>query len=86
MSTDANWLGINAGAITGFGGAEPGGGSGGVASGVDASVTSPSISGAPLYSPDNPLFWFGLFLLAAAGLIVVSTSVKAGPLRASAKA
>jgi hypothetical protein len=86
MATDASWLGIGPGAITGFGGQGADHGSGGVSSGVSGAAQTAAGAAPPLYSPDNPLFWFGLFLLAAAGLIVVSGSVKAGPFRASARA
>jgi hypothetical protein len=81
--TDANWAGINPGTITGFGGSQVGSGSGGVASGVDAAVATPAAATPPLYSPQNPLFWFAAFLAAGAGLFHLSTHVKAGPAKGS---
>lgn len=81
-----SWLGISPGSVTGFGAGQADSGSGGVTSGVEGSVVTRTGAGAPLYSPDNPLFWFGAALLLAAGLIHVSTSVKAGPLKANVSA
>jgi hypothetical protein len=80
---DDTWLGISPQAITGFGGTQVGSGSGGVASGVDASITTPEAANPPLYSPQNPLFWLGVLLLAAGGLFHLSTSASAGPAKAS---
>ena len=56
-------------------------GAGGLESGVAAATRTGN--DAPLWSPDNPLFWFGGFLLAAFGLVFVSTHIKAGPVRAN---
>jgi len=82
--SDTLWAGINPSSITGFGGSLPGGGSGGVVSGVESAVATRANPNAPLYSPDNPLFWVGLLLLAAAGAIYLSTSVKVGPIKGKA--
>lgn len=41
-------------------------------------------SGAPFYSPQHPLFVFGLLLAAAAGLVGVAGSARFGPARAAA--
>jgi len=37
-----------------------------------------------LYSPDNPLFWFGLVLAATVGLVAVSGSVRLGKAKVAA--
>lgn len=39
---------------------------------------------APLWSPQNPLLWFGVILGATAGLIGLTVSGRAGPVAASA--
>jgi hypothetical protein len=78
-----SWAGINPASITGFNGAEPGGGSGGVTAGVESAVGTAATSNAPLYSPENPLFWFALLLAGATGLFFVSTHVKVGPAKGS---
>jgi hypothetical protein len=83
-TTDSDWDSISPQSITGFGGTQPGGGSGGVTPGVINSVATPESQAPPLWSPDNPLFWFGALLLAAAGFLYVSTEVKAGPFKAEA--
>jgi hypothetical protein len=75
---------LSPGAVTGFGDGQADQGSGGVRSGVQNAVTA-SQGAAPLYSPDNPLFWFGAILLVAVGAITVSTSVDLGPLRGKAR-
>jgi hypothetical protein len=77
------WQGISPASITGFGGTQVGSGSGGITSGVDATVTTAETATPPLWSPQNPLFWFGVFLLAAGGLFHLSTTVKAGPVKDS---
>jgi hypothetical protein len=82
------WMGIGP-QMFGFGTAGPGGqtGAGGSApesSGVSNTVMTPGAANPPLWSPDNPLFWFGLILAATAGLLTVSTSIDAGPLRGKA--
>jgi hypothetical protein len=87
MDTDtlsSDWSGINPAAITGFNGAQPGGGSGGVTPGVESAVQTAASSNPPLWSPQNPLFWFGAFLAAAGGLFHLSPHVKAGPLSGNA--
>jgi hypothetical protein len=38
---------------------------------------------APIYSPENPLFWLGALLVVATGAIYVSTSFKVGPAKGS---
>ncbi|MGA2835505.1 MAG: hypothetical protein ABSF84_02800 [Acidimicrobiales bacterium] len=83
MGPDTTWAGINPANITGFGGTQPGNGSGGVQSGVDGTVTTAESANPPLYSPQNPLFWLGVLLLAAGGLFHLSTSASAGPAKAS---
>jgi hypothetical protein len=82
----ANWLDINPGAITGYGGVGTDQGSGGVSSGMSGAAQTASGPTPPLWSPDNPLFWFGAFLAAASGFIFISTHVKVGPVSASASA
>jgi len=79
-----DWSSINPGTVTGFGTGYTDGGSGGVTSGVESSVVTRSAGHAPLYSPDNPLFWFAALLLVTVGLVQVSTKVKAGPFHGSA--
>lgn len=75
---------VTPGMVTGFGAGMADRGSGGVASGVQSAVTA--VQGAPpLYSPDNPLFWFGALLLVGVGAITLSTSVDLGPLRGKAR-
>jgi hypothetical protein len=81
---DESWMGIGPGAVTGFGAGQADSGSGGVGSGVESTVVTRGGANAPLYSPDNPLFWVGVLLLATFGLIHVSTNVKAGPLKGAA--
>jgi hypothetical protein len=83
MGADETWAGINPGTITGWGGSQVGGGSGGMQSGVDQTVTTAETANPPLWSPQNPLFWVAGFLLAAAGLFHLSTTVKAGPVKDS---
>lgn len=80
---DDTWTSISPAALTGFGGTQVGGGSGGIASGVDAAVTTHEAANPPLWSPQNPLFWVGVLLLAAGGLFHLSTSASAGPAKAS---
>jgi hypothetical protein len=75
---------LSPGMVTGFGAGQVDRGSGGVASGVQNSVTAAQ-GAAPLWSPDNPLFWFGGVLLVAVGAITFSTAVDLGPLRGKAK-
>ncbi len=81
---DSTWAGINPGSVTGFGAGQADSGSGGVTAGVESAVSTRASANAPLYSPDNPLFWLGLLLLATVGLVQVSTHVKAGPLKGAA--
>lgn len=46
---------------------------------------SPKASGTDkLIHPNNPLFWVGIVLAGAVGLAAVSTTVRVGPLKASA--
>lgn len=84
------WGDINASALTGWGAQGPGGssgqgGSGPVGSGMTGAVTNSTTSPAPpVWSPDNPLFWFGVILAATAGLLTISTTFNAGPLKGKA--
>jgi len=55
-----------------------------VTQGVEGNVGTAGAVHPPLYSPDNPLFWFALVLALAGGLIYISTEVKAGPFKAGA--
>lgn len=81
----ATWAdALSPGMVTGFGAGFADRGSGGMATGVQTAVTAEQ-GAAPLWSPDNPLFWFGAVLLAAVGAITVSTSVDLGPLRGKAR-
>jgi hypothetical protein len=80
--SDGTWAGISPGSITGFGAGYADEGSGGLTTGVESSVVTQAGAAAPLYSPDNPLFWFGVMLLAVAGLVTVSVHAKAGPANA----
>ena len=80
-----NWTDeINPGVLTGFGAGQADQGSGGVQSGVTSAVVAKQ-GAAPLYSPDNPLFWFGAILLVAVGAVTFSTSVDIGPLKGKAR-
>jgi hypothetical protein len=36
----------------------------------------------PVWSPDNPLFWFGVLAAASVGLMGYSTTVRVGPAKA----
>jgi hypothetical protein len=76
---------LNAGAITGAGFSQPDQGSGGIRSGLSSAVGTAGGPNPPLYSPDNPLFWFGGALLAVAGLIGLSGWVDLGPLKLKGK-
>ncbi len=55
------------------------------APGIARSAGPTSHANDPLWSPDNPLFWFGVIAAATFGLVAVSTSVRIGPGRASVK-
>jgi hypothetical protein len=77
------WDQLNPATITGFDGSQPGGGSGGVTPGVAAAEGTRAGPTAPLWSPDNPLFWFAVLLVAAGGFFHLSTRVKAGPVKDS---
>ena len=74
-------MGIGPTSIVGFGSTQTDGGSGGVSTGVASAVATASGARAPLYSPDNPLFWFGGLLLLIGGAVVISTSVDVGPVK-----
>ncbi len=78
-----DWSSIGPSTITGFNGSGPDSGSGGVRSGMSGTVTTAGGAYPPLYSPDNPLFWFAALLLAGAGLLTISMHVKGGPAKAS---
>lgn len=81
----ATWAdALSPGMITGFGAGHADRGSGGMATGVQTAVTAEQGT-APLWSPDNPLFWFAAIALAAVGAITVSTSVNLGPLKGKAR-
>jgi hypothetical protein len=75
---------INPTVITGFDGRGADNGSGGVTGGVVPAQGTKAIADAPLWSPDNPLFWFGGLLAITAGLFALSVNVKAGPAKAAA--
>lgn len=83
MSADAEWLDIGPGAITGFGGAQPDLGSGGVHTGVENVVSTDAGPYAPAYSPDSPLFWVAATLVATGALVFIVHHVHASA-RASA--
>jgi hypothetical protein len=78
------WSEISPSGITGWG-SETDHGSGGVSSGVTSAVTTAASSTAPLWSPDNPLFWFGAIALLVTGAVTLSSTVDVGRLRAKAK-
>lgn len=42
-------------------------------------------SGAPLWSPDNPMFWFAALLLVTFGAAAVNANVRIGPVSSSVK-
>jgi hypothetical protein len=74
---------LNPDVITGWS-AAPDHGSGG----LHSTLHSPTREGnhAPIWSPENPIFWLGAILVLATGFVYVSTSVKLGPVKASVKA
>jgi hypothetical protein len=82
MTTDT-WSEIGPGSITGFG-AQADRGSGGVGPGMSGTVSTAAASGAPLYSPDNPLFWVGALLLVVGGAVGLSGWVDVGPIKGKA--
>lgn len=43
---------------------------------------APVAGRAPIYHPDNPVFWFGLLTAVAVGLAGVSTHLRVGPFKA----
>lgn len=65
-----------------IGGWDVDGGSGGLETGLQAATRTSSM--APLWSPDNPLFWAAVVLVIATGGIYLSSHLKVGPLKASA--
>jgi len=75
---------VSPGTVTGFSGGMADQGSGGVQSGVQSAVTAQA-GAAPLWSPDNPLFWFGAILAVVAGAITLSSTVDFGPLKGKAR-
>ena len=77
------WAGISPAAITGFGGAEAGRRLRRRHPGRRVRGRHTGAANPPLYSPENPLFWFGVLLAAAGGLFFVSTHVKVGPAKGS---
>ena len=82
----STWSDLNVGSITGFGGAQADQGSGGVGSGVETAAATRSGPTPPLYSPQNPLFWFGGLLAVVGGLVGFSGWVDLGPLKGKVKA
>jgi hypothetical protein len=75
---DDSWEGLTSPELLGgfgpsYGGDVP---SGGLAPGVVAST--PPSNPAPLYSPENPLFWLGVVIVLGTGLIAVSTHWRIG--------
>jgi hypothetical protein len=87
MSMSDDWSSsLNAGSLTGAAFAQPDQGSGGLRSGLASAVTTAGGPNPPLWSPDNPLFWFGGLLLAVGGFIGVSGWVDVGPLKLKGKA
>ena len=85
MGSDT-WLEtLNAGALTGYGGSRPDQGSGGVTPSLTSAVSTQGGPTPPLWSPDNPLFWFGGLLLVVGGFIGLSGWVDVGPIKGKAK-
>lgn len=82
MAPQANWETISPRNLTGYNGLGADNGSGTLRTGV--TEATPAANHPPLYSPDNPLFWFALILGATAGLFALSVNVKAGPAKAAA--
>lgn len=83
MTTTANWQTISPANITGFDGMGADNGSGGLQTGLAEAQMTPAASAAPWWSPDSPLFWFGVIAAATVGLFAASISAKAGPAKAS---
>jgi hypothetical protein len=79
-----DWGELNAGTLTGAAFSQPDQGSGGLRTGLASSTAGGP--NPPLYSPDNPLFWFGAVLLAVGGFIGLSGWVDVGPLKIKGKA
>jgi hypothetical protein len=48
-----------------------------------SSVAGPQSGAGSPFSPQNPLFWFGVVAAASVGLMAYSTSVRVGPISAS---
>lgn len=49
-----------------------------------ARVAGPADSHPPAYSTHSPMFWVGVILAGAVGLAAFSTTVRVGPVKASA--
>lgn len=49
-----------------------------------ASIAGPADKNLPAYSPHSPMFWVAAVIAGAVGLAAVSTTVRVGPVRASA--
>jgi hypothetical protein len=79
-----DWSELNPGTLTGAAFSQPDQGSGGLRTGLASSTAGGP--NPPLYSPDNPLFWFGAVLLAVGGFIGLSGWVDVGPLKIKGKA
>lgn len=84
MTMTDTWAEIGPASVTGFGSAGAAPGTGPLRTGVEQAVATQESATPPLWSPDNPLFWFAVILAGTAGLFAVSVSVKAGPAKASA--
>ena len=79
-SESQTWAGLmSPGGLGGWGSADNG--SGGLEPGLLAAT--PPGNMAPIYSPDNPVFWVGVLIALGTGLIVISTHWKVGPSKGS---
>lgn len=74
---------LNPEVVTGWSQA-PDHGSGGLSSGLESSTREGF--DAPIWSPENPIFWLGVVLALASGFVYFSTSFKVGPVHGSAGA
>jgi hypothetical protein len=81
----ADWLELNPGQITGAGGQGADQGSGGLRSGLTSAAQTATGPTPPLWSTDNPLFWFGGLALIVFGGITISSVVDVGPLKGKLK-
>jgi hypothetical protein len=79
LDRDDTWEGLTSPEILGGWAADRG--SGGLEPGLLGST--PSGRMAPMFSPENPLFWAGVVIVLGTGLVAISTHWKVGPAKGS---